>query len=88
MRDQLNPELEKDLVACYKNTLDLCIEHGLKSVAFCCISTGVFNFPNKRASELAVATVISWLSEHQRVMDRVIFNVFKNEDKEYYEELL
>lgn len=85
---QLTPALEKDLADCYENTLALCAENGLRSVAFCCISTGVFCFPNKRAAEIAVETVENWLSEHDGKIDRVIFNVFKDEDKKYYEELL
>ena len=84
----LTRELEEDLAACYRNTLDLCLENGLRTVAFCCISTGVFCFPNKRAAEIAVETVEEWLLTHDGRMDRVIFNVFKDEDKEYYEELL
>lgn len=85
---ELTPELEKDLADCYLNTLDMCLDHNLKSVAFCCISTGVFHFPNKRAAEIAVSTVDSWLSQHPGVIERVIFNVFKDEDKKYYEELI
>lgn len=88
VRYELTPELEKDLADCYRNTLDMCLEHDLKSVAFCCISTGVFHFPNKRAAEIAVSTVSSWLSQHPSAMERVIFNVFKDEDKTYYEELI
>ena len=85
---QLTKALEKDLADCYRNTLDLCAENGLRSVAFCCISTGVFHFPNRRAAEIAVKTVSKWLDEHKGQVDRVIFNVFKDEDKTYYEELL
>jgi O-acetyl-ADP-ribose deacetylase (regulator of RNase III) len=85
---ELTPELEKDLADCYLNTLDMCLENDLRSVAFCCISTGVFRFPNKRAAEIAVSTVDSWLSQHPGGMERVIFNVFKDEDKKYYEELI
>ena len=81
----LSKRNEEDLKNCYKNTLDLCVENGLRSVAFCCISTGVFHFPNKRAAEIAVATVREWLKEHQGKIDRIIFNVFKDEDKKYYE---
>lgn len=88
VRYELTPELEKDLADCYRNTLDMCLEHDLKSVAFCCISTGVFHFPNKRAAEIAVSTVGSWLSQHPGAMERVIFNVFKDEDTTYYEELI
>ncbi len=85
VQNQLTPELEKDLADCYRNTLDLCVANDLRSVAFCCISTGVFHFPNQRAARIAVQTVTEWLSEHPGKMNRVIFNVFKNEDKQYYE---
>ena len=85
---QLTQELENDLAACYRNTLDLCAENDIKTVAFCCISTGVFRFPNKRAAEIAVKTVTDWLNTHPGQMERVIFNVFKDEDKEYYEKEL
>ena len=85
---RLTKALEQDLADCYRNTLDLCAENGLRSVAFCCISAGVFSFPNRRAAEIAVETVSKWLDEHTGQVDRVIFNVFKDEDKAYYEELL
>lgn len=85
---KLTPELEKNLADCYRNTLKMCLENGLKSVAFCCISTGVFCFPNRRAAEIAVETVEEWLNEHEGQMERVIFNVFKDEDREIYERLL
>ena len=88
VQDKLTPALEKDLADCYRNTLDMCLENGLKSVAFCCISTGVFHFPNKRAAEIAVETVQEWLGEHTGYMEKVIFNVFKEEDKDIYERLL
>jgi appr-1-p processing enzyme family domain protein len=64
------------------------LENGLKTVAFCCISTGVFNFPNQRAAQIAVDTVEKWSLIHPDKMDRIIFNVFKDEDKKYYEKLL
>ena len=85
---ELTPNLEKNLEECYTNTLDMCLENGLKSVAFCCISTGVFHFPNKRAAQIAVEAVEKWFLKHPDSMERVIFNVFKDEDKKYYEELL
>ena len=88
VQDRLTPGLEKDLADCYRNTLDLCLKNGLKSAAFCCISTGVFRFPNKRAAEIAVKTVEAWLTENPGSVDRVVFNVFKDEDRQYYEELL
>ena len=85
---KLTLELEKDLADCYRNTLAMCLENGLKSVAFCCISTGVFHFPNKRAAEIAVENEQGWLQEHHGEMESVIFNVFKDEDKSIYEKLL
>ena len=85
---KLTPELEKNLEDCYKNTLDMCAENGLRSVAFCCISTGVFRFPSKKAAEIAVKTVSEWLRENPGKVERVIFNVFKDEDKTIYEKLI
>lgn len=85
VRDALTPMHEKALADCYRNTLDMCAENGLKSVAFCCISTGVFSFPNKRAAEIAVGTVSDWLDRDDGHVEKVIFNVFRNEDKAYYE---
>jgi O-acetyl-ADP-ribose deacetylase (regulator of RNase III) len=88
VQGRLTSSLEDDLAACYRNTLDMCLENGLKSVAFCCISTGVFRFPNKRAAEIAVRTVTDWLVAHPGMMKRVIFNVFKDEDRAYYEQFI
>ena len=84
----LTQDLEQNLADCYRNVLDLCREHDLKSVAFCCISTGVFRFPNERAAEIAVDTVTQWLQDHPGSVERVIFNVFKETDKACYEKLL
>ena len=85
--ESLTREHEQQLEQCYGSTLDLCREHGLKSVAFCCISTGVFRFPNDRAAEIAVDTVQRWLDDTGYEI-RVIFNVFKDEDRQLYERLL
>ena len=85
---RLTPALEKNLADCYRNTLALCAENGLRSVAFCCISTGVFHFPADRAAEIAVETVTEWLRKNAEKAERVIFNVFNDKDKGYYEQLL
>lgn len=85
---KLSGEHEELLCDCYRNCLNLCLKNNLKSIAFCCISTGVFHFPAKRAATLAVKTVRNWLEDNPHVIDRVIFNVFRDEDKSYYEELL
>ena len=88
IENELNSTLEKQLMDCYWNVLEMCAEYHLKTVAFCCISTGIFRFPNHRAAELAVKTVEKWLECNPDKMERVIFNVFKNDDKAIYKQLL
>ena len=78
---------EKLLASCYLDCLELAAENSLESVAFCCISTGVFRFPQRRAAEIAVATARKFLENDDRVK-RVVFNVFKDEDLRIYEEIL
>ena len=75
------------LASCYRSCLTLAAEHGLKSIAFCCISTGEFHFPNAAAAEIAVREVRAFLREKSSI-ERVIFNVFKDEDCAIYERLL
>ena len=79
---------DKELLAsCYRSCLELAAEKGLESVAFCCISTGEFHFPNELAAEIAVQTVKAFLKK-QTSVKKVIFNVFKDMDKVLYEKLL
>ena len=79
---------DKELLAsCYRSCLELAAENGLENVAFCCISTGEFHFPNDLAAEIAVATVKEFLKK-QTSVKKVIFNVFKDLDKAIYEKLL
>ena len=85
---RLTKKHEQELADCYKNTLDMCAENRLRSVAFCCISTGVFGFPQERAAEIAAETVTEWLNSHPGETVRVIFNIFTERDKEIYERLL
>ena len=75
------------LASCYRSCLQLTAEHGLESVAFCCISTGEFHFPNELAAEIAVQTVKEFLVQDTSVR-KVIFNVFKDLDYEIYRRLL
>lgn len=84
---ELTPAHEKALADCYVNTLGMCAENHLRSVAFCCISTGVFHFPPERAARIAAETVRQWLSGHEGTMDRVLFNVFTDRDRRIYEQL-
>ncbi len=83
----LTESLEQDLANCYRSCLELAAAKGLKSIAFCCISTGEFHFPNERAAEIAVQTVSDFLKVDE-VIKRVIFNVFKPRDLKIYERLL
>ena len=81
-------EHDKKLLAdCYRSCLDLAEENGLHSIAFCCISTGEFHFPNKMAAEIAIQTVSEWQQKHPDRIE-VIFNVFKDSDYEIYKRLL
>lgn len=88
VRGGLTKKLRQDLRNCYENVLKCCMDHEIRSVAFCCISTGEFHFPNDEAARIAVETVTSVLKEHGSEFDWIIFNVFKDLDKEYYERLL
>lgn len=83
----LTEKHKRQLASCYRSCLELAARNGIKSVAFCCISTGEFRFPNERAAEIAVRTVGEFISETQSEM-RVIFNVFKDEDYEIYKRIL
>lgn len=84
----LNEALRQDLRNCYENILKCCVENEIKSVAFCCISTGEFHFPNAEAANIALKTVTDFLEIRGNVMDRIIFNVFKDSDRELYEKRL
>ncbi len=75
------------LASCYRSCLELAGAYGLKSVAFCCISTGEFHFPNELAAKIAVQTVRAYLLENKNGME-VIFNVFKDTDYTIYKKLL
>ena len=75
------------LASCYRSCLQLAANHGLESVAFCCISTGEFHFPNELAAEIAVHTIKEFLVQDTSVR-KVIFNVFKDLDYEIYRRLL
>lgn len=78
----------RELAACYRSCLALAAEHDLRSVAFCCISTGEFHFPNQEAAEIAVRTVREFLEQQTTSVERVIFNVFKDLDAAIYRRLL
>ncbi|WP_449455481.1 protein-ADP-ribose hydrolase [Streptococcus suis] len=86
IQEEVEPQDEELLASSYRKSLELAVEKGLTSIAFCCISTGEFRFPNQLAAEIAVRTVRNFIKEHPEI--NVIFNVFKDEDKENYQKLL
>lgn len=86
IKGKVTKKEENLLVSCYESCLRLAEKHNLKSIAFCCISTGVFHFPNERAAELAVKTVKKYLKNS--TIKTVIFNVFKDKDELIYQKLL
>ncbi|AGF55839.1 O-acetyl-ADP-ribose deacetylase (regulator of RNase III) [Clostridium saccharoperbutylacetonicum] len=78
----------KKLEACYKACLEAAIENGIKSIAFCCISTGEFRFPRDKAAEIAINAINDFLDRNDEKIERVVINVFKREDFEIYKNLL
>ena len=84
---RVTKEDEELLASCYRSCLELAAEKDLESVAFCCISTGEFHFPNEPAAEIAVRTVKEFMKKQTSVR-KVIFNVFKDLDKAIYKKLL
>lgn len=78
---------EQLLASCYRSCLELAEQNGLKSIAFCCISTGEFNFPNDKAAQTAIETVKEYKEQTHSEIE-VIFNVFKDIDCKIYRELL
>ncbi len=81
-------ERDKELLAsCYRSCMELADTHGIKNIAFCCISTGEFHFPNDVAAEIAVETVKDYVQQKHSEIE-VIFNVFKNVDYEIYRKIL
>ena len=82
---EVTEKQKEQLKSCYLSCLKLAEKNGLKSIAFCCISTGEFHFPNKLAAQIAVETVDRYLSGSK--LERVVFNVFKDQDLNIYRKL-
>ena len=86
-------EQELQLAQCYRNSIGLAIENGCRSIAFCCISTGEFRFPNRRAAEIAIDVVKEYTTSYALTHSHnnaftIVFNVFKDIDYDIYSELL
>lgn len=86
--DELTDKLRDDLKNCYLSCLKSAVKHGIRSIAFCCISTGEFHFPNEEAAKIALSTVSEFLKTNEEYIDRIIFNVFKGYDLDIYQKLI
>ncbi|ORX87444.1 A1pp-domain-containing protein [Anaeromyces robustus] len=88
IQDTVTKSKIEDLINCYTNCLKLAKENNLKSIAFPCISTGLFRFPQDLACEIAIKTVIKFLNENGPIFDKIIFNVYLDKDKYIYEDYI
>jgi O-acetyl-ADP-ribose deacetylase (regulator of RNase III) len=80
---------QEQLASCYRSIMACADANHLESIAFCCISTGEFRFPNQLAAEIALQTIKNYLTEHPDCsVKQVVFNVFKDVDKEIYQQIL
>ncbi|XP_024591220.1 O-acetyl-ADP-ribose deacetylase MACROD2 isoform X2 [Neophocaena asiaeorientalis asiaeorientalis] len=83
-RGHINGSHKEDLANCYKSSLKLVKENNIRSVAFPCISTGIYGFPNEPAAVIALSTIKEWLAKNQHQVDRIIFCVFLEVDFKIY----
>ena len=84
IKDKVSKKDEELLYSCYKSCLNLVLENNIESVAFCCISTGEFRFPNDLAVDIALSSVNDFLKENKERNIKIVFNVFKDIDYELY----
>lgn len=87
VQGRLTKHHEEQLASCYRSCLKIAEENDIKSIAFCCISTGVFGYPQMEAAQTAVQTVKSYKQQTGSTI-KVIFNVFSDEDRRIYDKLL
>lgn len=87
VHDSVSEQNKIDLANCYISCLEKAVEIGIKSIAFCCISTGIFGFPKEAACDIAVNTVKNWQKSNSYNL-KIIFNVFTDNDKHCYEQML
>lgn len=86
---QKKRENHKMLAQCYRRCLDLCVETGIKEIAFCCLSTGIFGFDKGRSATTAISTVQRWLRQNpDTCLKRIVFVVWTDEDEALYREKL
>lgn len=85
---EVNNKQIEELRSCYLSSLSIADEYKLSSIAFCCISTGEYSFPNEKAAQIAIRAVNEYIKFKNRNIKKVIFNVFKDKDYEIYKKLL
>ena len=85
--DKVTEREKQELASCYKSCLDLAKEKNIKTIAFPTISTKVFSFPKELASKIAVNTVRKYVKENPNTFDKIVFDVYEEEDKVYYDRL-
>lgn len=83
--DKVTQLEEQQLADCYINSLQLAMDNGIRTIAFPCISTGEFRFPKEQASKIAIATVDNFLKRNSEKFEKIVFNVFTEDDKRIYE---
>ncbi|KAM4693403.1 ADP-ribose glycohydrolase MACROD2 isoform 2-T2 [Discoglossus pictus] len=84
-RGQISEHHNKALASCYNSSLELAKENNIRTIAFPCISTGIYGFPNEPAANVALTTAKEWLKKNHNEMDRIIFCVFLEVDVKIYE---
>lgn len=88
IKDKVSEKDKERLYSCYKSCLNLVLENDIESIAFCCISTGEFRFPNDLAVDIALSSVNDFLEENKEQNIKIVFNVFKDIDYELYNKKL
>ncbi|MBQ9658651.1 MAG: protein-ADP-ribose hydrolase [Clostridia bacterium] len=86
IENEVTNQKEIELANCYKNSLQLAIDNGIRTIAFPCISTGVFRFPKTKASQIAIKSVDEFINENKDKIDKVVFNLWEIEDVMIYEQ--
>ena len=84
----LKAQDRQDLYDCYENVMSLAQEKDIRTLAFCCLSTGVFGFPQAEATKIAVKACLDYLNRNPYQFDKLIFNVFRDEDLYLYQQVL
>ncbi len=88
VRGKVIPQNESDLANVYINCLNLCKQFkNIRSLSFCCVSTGVFGYPQTEAATVAYNTVKKWLIDNPGFLDVIVFNVFSNDDESIYKSI-